>query len=101
MRSAIDGGVDLGIVGGGDDDEVAVEVGGFEGALNPFELAFVGELADFLARMGRDDAEMHAGLEQAADFVEGNSARADQEAAAAIEFEEDGQQVHGSIPSGA
>ena len=83
---AIDGRIDFGHVGSGDDDEVAVEIGGSELALDPFELAFGGELADFRAGLGRNDAELHAGLEQAADLFERNRSRAHQQGGAASSF---------------
>src|SRR5208282_5724923 len=44
---AINRRVDFGHIGGGDDDEVAVEIGGLKLALDPLELALSGELANF------------------------------------------------------
>jgi hypothetical protein len=49
---AIDRCVDFGHIGGGDDDEVAVEIGGLKLALDPLELAFGGELANFRRAWG-------------------------------------------------
>ena len=86
---AIDRGVDVGHIGGGDDDEVAVEIGGLKFTLNPLELALGGELANFRTGLGRDDAQLDAGFEQAADLFERDSSRADQQAGAVVEFEED------------
>ena len=56
----------------------------------PFEFAFGGELADFRARLGGDDAKAQTSFQQAADFVEGYRACTDQQGRAAFEFEEDG-----------
>ena len=53
-RFAIDGCVDFGIVCCGDYNEVAVEVGRIELALNPFKLPFGCKLADLRIRFGRD-----------------------------------------------
>ena len=47
-------------------------------------------LADFGLCFGRNNTEVQAGFEQAADFVEGHSAGTDQQRGAAFEFEEDG-----------
>jgi hypothetical protein len=88
---AIDRGIDFGHIGGSDDDEVAVEIGGLKIALDPLELALGGESANFRPGLGRNDAELHAGLEQAADFLERDRSRTDEEAGAAFEIEEDRQ----------
>ena len=54
--------------------------------LNPFELAFRGQLPNFSPRLGRNHAQLDAGLEQAADLFERDRSRADQQALAAVEF---------------
>ena len=87
---AIDRGVDFGRIGGGDDDEVAVEIGWLELALDPIELALGGELADFRPSLRRNHTQLDAGLEQAADLFERNRSRADEQGGAAVEFQKDG-----------
>ena len=61
-------------------------------------LSFKSQLANFGVSLGRDDAETQAGLEQAADFLEGHVARTDQQTRAAVEFEEDGLEGKYSAP---
>jgi hypothetical protein len=85
----IDSGVDFGGVGGGDDEEIAVEIGKFEAAVGPFELAIFGELLDFGMGLGGDYAEVEAGGEEAADFLERDVACSDEKAVAVGEFQED------------
>jgi hypothetical protein len=58
-------------------------------ALDPLELALGGELADFRTGLRRDDAQLYAGLEQAADLFKRDRSRADEEGGAAVEVEED------------
>jgi len=91
---AIDCCVDFGHIGGRDDDEVAVEIGGLELAFDPFELAFGGELADFRAGLWRNHAELDAGLEQAVEFFARDRSRAHQQAGAAVEFQKNRQKTH-------
>jgi hypothetical protein len=86
--------IDFGHIGSGDDDEVAVEVGGREFALDPLEFALIGKLANFRPGLRRNHAQLDAGSEQAADLFERNRSRAHQQAGAAIEFEEDWQKAH-------
>ena len=49
---------------------------------------------DFGSGVGRDDAQLQAGFEQAANFLERYVARADEEGGAAFEIQEDRQKSH-------
>ena len=92
----IDGGVDFRGIGRGNHEVVAIEVGGIERLFNPFEFAFMRQVGVPLPlRCGAITRKLHAGLEQAADLFQRDGAGADQQASAAFEFEEDGQQAHG------
>ena len=55
-RSLIDGCIDLRRVGGGDDQQIAFEVGKFKCTRKPFKFFFDGQLADFRMRVRCDDA---------------------------------------------
>src|SRR5208337_1910343 len=88
---AVNSGVDRGRISRRDDEEVSVEIGRFEGALNPLELPFLSQLANLRPCFGRNKAQRQPGLEQRAYFVQRDVARAHQQAAAAFELEEDWQ----------
>jgi hypothetical protein len=97
--SGVYGLVDDGRVCCGDDDEIAVEVGEIEGALDDGELAFLCELADFRTNLRRDYVETETGLKERADLLEGHVACADQQTGTAFEFEEDGEKRQSAAPS--
>jgi len=59
--AAMDRSIHFRLVRGGDDDEVAVEIGGLEAAFRPFQLGLGGQRADRGERFGRDHAQSKAG----------------------------------------
>ena len=96
-RTLINGGVDFGGVGCRNHHKVAIEVGEFKCALRPFEPAIGGEGANLRCCNRGNDAQMQAGIEQAANLLQRNIACADDEAVATVQFEKDWQQAHGIL----
>ena len=84
---------------GGDNQEVvsAGDVSGLVGTLDVIDLAGGGEIEKALAGLGGDDGDVSMGVAEGLDFGLGQIAGTEDEAAAAGEFEEDGEQVHGIV----
>ena len=89
-----DGAVDGGVVGCGDDEEVASEVAWGEGALMPKDFAGGVEFLDGGAGVGGDDGDAGVGGAEAFDLGFGEVACADDDARAGGELEKDGEKVH-------
>jgi hypothetical protein len=96
-RGAIDGGVHLGYVGGRNRDEDPIEVGWLELARYPFQPARARQFSHLCARLGSHNPQSRAGFEQRRDFIDRYRARTGHQAAAAVELEEDGLQVHNAL----
>ncbi len=95
MSFQVNGAVDLADVGRGDDEKgVGRDVAGLVAALMPLNFTGCGELGDARAGPGRDDGDRGVGSAQRFDLALGKIARADDQAAAAGELEEDGEEVH-------
>ncbi len=91
----VDGAVDLGDVGGGDDEEGAGgDVAGGVGALMPGDGSLGCEFFDCRRGFGRDDGDGSFGGAQGFDLGFGEVAGTDDDAGAAGEFEEDGEEAH-------
>ena len=83
LGDVVDGDVDVGVVGRGDDHELALEVGRLELALDPLDRALGGELPDGLAGVGGDEDDVAVAGEQSLDLLEADVAAADDQALAA------------------
>ena len=94
----VDGAVDGGVVGGGDDEEVVGfgigHVAGGVGALLVVDFAGGGEVQNALAGVRGDDGDVGVGGAEGVDLGLGQVAGTDDEAAAAGELEEDGEEIH-------
>ncbi len=91
----VDGAVDGRVVGGGDDEEVAEHVARSEGSLEEVEFAGGSHVEDAGTGVGCDDGDIGVGGAEGLDFGFGEVACSDDETAAASEFEEDGEEIHG------
>ena len=85
LRVVVDGDVHVGVVGGRDRHELALEVGGLERALHPLDRALVGERPDPVAGVGGDHHDVAVAGEQPLDLLEADGAAADDQALAARE----------------
>ncbi len=94
----IDRRIYVGLIGRRDDELLAIEIGRIEGPLDPLDCAVACQRADFRTCFGRDNAQVRAGLEQAADLVERDCAGPDNQDGTAFEFQKDRQQAHAGFP---
>ena len=94
----VDGAVDGGVVGGGDDEEVVGfgvgHVAGGVGALVAVISPAAARSRDALAGVGGDDGDVGVGGAERFDLGLGQIAGSDDEATAAGELEEDGEEGH-------
>jgi hypothetical protein len=91
---AIDLGVEVAKRGGGDYEEGAGEIIGFEEFWRPGDLVVANAFRQIGREFGADNVDMGAGLEEAGDFLGGDGASAYDEDAAVGEFQECGEQGH-------
>jgi hypothetical protein len=82
------------MIGGGDDEEHAVEIGGSELALMPLQLAVSGHFRYFGEGDGSNDGHCSSSAKETLDFWGSDGARSNNEAAATSELEEDGKHFH-------
>jgi len=85
---AVNGAVDFGGVGCGDDEEDVVEICGAEGTLGEVDFLLFAPLKNLGCGLWCDDVYLRASFEKAGDFAFADFAGADDEAASAVELQE-------------